>query len=191
MDYDFFLDWELANGGKGTLQIKGGVADHPEPAAEALALIGYVNTVWSRFENHLNHFLLALNQKSGKASVLGIYKETHPTPFGDKIKMLKEHAAKHPDLASYKKQLDLLIEQAPNTADFRNTIIHAAINGYDPAARVIHMTHYKTEKRILRANSYSFPLHALEALTRDINKLNDILLSVTRNLFVTGSRGRL
>ncbi len=191
MTDEFFLDWELSNGAKGTVQVKGGVVDNPEPAAEALVLIGHANIAWSRFENHLNFFLIALNQKGGQASALGIYKDRHPTPFADKIRMLKTHTRRHPKLVPHAYILEQIVSLAPAIADFRNMLIHSSINSYNPDSKMIQVTHYQVSDKVLYARTYTLPLDALVMHCRDINRFNEALLSVTREIMVPSNHGQL
>jgi hypothetical protein len=177
-------------------RFNGGPISHPAKASEVFVALGRATAAWSRFEQHLDSILLQVNKEQHSNEILSLYDPNHPRPFTDKIRLLKRYFNKHPALKDHKDKIQSLMSAAKKMALERNDYIHGVIQGYDEKTQTVVLLSIQPiydadDPYLFRITRFNPPLSALQSFADFINRVNNSLEEISRQLFTQDAVAKL
>lgn len=168
--------------------LNGGPINNPTEATEALLALGHAAAAWGRLEQHIDAVLMQVNKEQHSNEILDLYDPEHPRPFTDKLRLLKDYFNKHPGLASFTEKIRSFAIVAKSLSLERNEYVHGILEGYDPASQTIIIKSIRPKRDpnnpyLFKITVSGVPLATLQGFTDIVNKTNDELETISRQLF--------
>lgn len=151
--------------------------DDPVAAESYYAALGRILILFGRFENHLAHTLLAINNLPEAAA---LQKRSIPIPFNQKAKLWREFFCGVPILEKHRENDLSLISDAGDANQDRAVIAHGHFNEFiaeDPLTARFLVHRDKGDRIIFER--YDVTIEVLERVIKTIDALNTRLLPIT------------
>jgi hypothetical protein len=176
--------------------LNGGPINNPTSAPAVFLALGHATAAWSRLEQHIDSLLLQVNKKQHSSEILALYDPHHPNPFIDKIRLLKRYFNKHPALKDYKEKISAFASAAMKMAKERNTYIHSVIQEYDAQKQTIVLLsirplYNQKNPYLFKITRFNPPISALQSFAVFINRVNNYLEEISRQLFTENAVAKL
>jgi len=177
-------------------RLNGGPINDPSKASAVFLALGHAAAAWSRLEQHVDSILLQVNKEQHSNEILSLYDPNHPRPFSDKIRLLKRYFNKHPALKEYKQKISNFASVAKKIAEERNGYIHSVIQDYDEKPQIVSLLSVQPKydpdnPYLFRLVRYQPPLKSIQSFPNFVNRVNDNLETISRQLFTEETVARL
>jgi hypothetical protein len=176
--------------------LNGGPINNPSIAPAVFLALGHAAAAWARLEQHIDSILLQVNKQQHSTEILSLYDPRHPNPFTDKIRLLKKYFNKHPALKNYKDKIRAFAKVAKQMAAERNTFVHSVIQGYNQKTKRLDLVsigplYDPKNPYLFKITRYNPPLSHVQGFATFINRANNYLEEITRQLFTADAVAKL